>query len=138
MLLLDPGVAFGIGVVDAVPNSGSQPDGFRNGSVAVFIALLLAITAGVAGRSEGGLSLKANSLLLFSGAIGTGLSASTWAARRGTLEGRDKALLGAILSAGVAALWMVDLGLLANGGLRVSTPFAVALVMALLGLRRGR
>ena len=110
----------------------------RTGFRAILVCIVLAIALGVASNAAGGMTSKVNSVLFISGLVGIGVATLALAGGLGQLQRSDKVLMVLMVAASVAAIMLTDLETLRDRGLRVTTPFAVAVVMAILGRIRRR
>ena len=121
-------------MVERNPSRGSD---FPVDDLVLTVSLACAGVLRVVAEARGAeIPIKLDSLLFLGGLFGLGFSIHALAAGFAGMVKRDRAVLLAMGLVGIAALVVADVERILDRGLAVSTPFAVAVVMGLLGLRR--
>ena len=104
----------------------------RRGLGVIAACLVAAGGLGLYARSAGAVTTRVNSVMLFSGVIGLGVSLLVLSGRLGTLERGDRALAYAMSLVAVGVLMLTDVARLMSGEVYVSVPFAVAAAIAIV------
>lgn len=106
--------------------------------IALLIVLVGALLFGIYGHPSGRMDAKTNTLLFVGGVIGLGASAFSLTGGFGDIGRASRVLNVVNLCLAGVVFAMCDLSAILHGGLRVTTPFVVVIVMAVLGLIRRR